>query len=116
MCLYAPLPVRFSVMSYNILCDKYATRQVYGYCPTWSLSWDYRKEHILKEIIDSLADVISLQVSTQGARCWPPRSRILSTKVGVSGTKVGVPDTKVGVSGTKVGVPRYGSEVSGAKV
>ncbi|TMW41140.1 hypothetical protein DOY81_013779 [Sarcophaga bullata] len=27
----------FTVMCYNVLCDKYATRQMYGYCPSWAL-------------------------------------------------------------------------------
>lgn len=31
-------------MCYNVLCDKYATRQMYGYCPGWALMWDYRKK------------------------------------------------------------------------
>ena len=53
----------FTVMSYNVLCDKYATRQMYGYCPSWALVWDYRKQSILKEILDSTADIITLQVS-----------------------------------------------------
>ena len=52
----------FTVMSYNILCDKYATRAMYGYCPSWALSWEYRRQAILKEIIDSMADIVSLQV------------------------------------------------------
>lgn len=51
----------FTVMSYNVLCDKYATRQVYGYCPTWALAWDYRKATLLKEIQDASADIIALQ-------------------------------------------------------
>lgn len=51
-----------TVMCYNVLCDKYATRQQYGYCPTWALCWDYRKKAILLEIQRSLADIISLQV------------------------------------------------------
>lgn len=33
-------------MCYNVLCDKYATRQMYGYCPSWALSWEYRKKVI----------------------------------------------------------------------
>ncbi|KAA0717287.1 CCR4-NOT transcription complex subunit 6-like [Triplophysa tibetana] len=32
-----------TVMCYNVLCDKYATRQLYGYCPSWALNWEYRK-------------------------------------------------------------------------
>ena len=50
-----------SVICYNVLCDKYATRQLYGYCPAWALDWDYRKHYILKHILDSGADVAALQ-------------------------------------------------------
>ncbi|XP_065210395.1 CCR4-NOT transcription complex subunit 6 [Planococcus citri] len=50
-----------TVMCYNVLCDKYATRQMYGYCPTWALAWDYRKKNILAEIRHYTADIISLQ-------------------------------------------------------
>lgn len=50
-------------MSYNILTDKLATRPLYGYCPSWALTWDYRKQAILKEILDSQADIIALQVT-----------------------------------------------------
>lgn len=71
-------------MCYNVLCDKYATRQMYGYCPSWALNWDYRKKVIqintlderkwtwinskkllLQAILDEIrhysADIISLQ-------------------------------------------------------
>lgn len=48
-------------MCYNVLCDKYATRQMYGYCPSWALSWEYRKKAILDEIRHYSADIISLQ-------------------------------------------------------
>ena len=58
-----PTSATFTVMSYNVLCDKYATRQQYGYCPSWALVWEYRKSAILKEILDSTADIIALQVS-----------------------------------------------------
>ncbi|XP_035668865.1 CCR4-NOT transcription complex subunit 6-like isoform X1 [Branchiostoma floridae] len=51
----------FSVMCYNVLCDKYATRQIYGYCPSWALGWEYRKKGILHEILNFTADIISLQ-------------------------------------------------------
>lgn len=50
-------------MCYNVLCDKYATRQLYGYCPSWALSWDFRKKNILEEIQQYSADIINLQVS-----------------------------------------------------
>ncbi|XP_055941116.1 CCR4-NOT transcription complex subunit 6-like isoform X3 [Argiope bruennichi] len=51
----------FTVMCYNILCDKYATRQMYGYCPNWALDWSYRKKNILQELLHYKADIISLQ-------------------------------------------------------
>lgn len=38
-----------------------ATRQLFGYCPTWALDWDYRRQHILKEILSHGAEVVSLQ-------------------------------------------------------
>lgn len=56
----------FTVMCYNVLCDKYATRQLYGYCPSWALNWEYRKKGIMEEITNCDADIISLQeVETQ---------------------------------------------------
>ncbi|PIO26908.1 hypothetical protein AB205_0080720, partial [Aquarana catesbeiana] len=48
-------------MCYNVLCDKYATRQLYGYCPSWALNWEYRKKGIMEEIVSCDADIISLQ-------------------------------------------------------
>jgi CCR4-NOT transcription complex subunit 6 len=51
----------FTTMCYNVLCDKYATRQYYGYCPAWALTWDYRKKLILDDIKNFNADVIALQ-------------------------------------------------------
>nr|CAG4644806.1 EOG090X06K5 [Leptodora kindtii] len=51
----------FTVMCYNVLCDKYATRQMYGYCPSWVLKWEYRRKGILEEIRHYSADIISLQ-------------------------------------------------------
>lgn len=51
----------FSVLCYNILCEKYATEKLYGYTPGWALAWDYRKELILSEIVESDADFLCLQ-------------------------------------------------------
>ncbi|CAF1277126.1 unnamed protein product, partial [Didymodactylos carnosus] len=51
----------FTVMNYNILCDKYATRNAYGYCPSWALKWDYRRKQILEELKNYAADIIALQ-------------------------------------------------------
>lgn len=49
------------MVSYNILCDKYATASLYGYTPTEALSWDYRKKRILHEIYEQDADIVCLQ-------------------------------------------------------
>lgn len=51
----------FTVMCYNVLCDRYATRQLYGYCPSWALKWQYRRASILEELKSNSADVIALQ-------------------------------------------------------
>lgn len=60
----------FTVMCYNVLCDKYATRQLYGYCPSWALSWEYRKKGIMEEITNCDADIISLQVRRRLSLFW----------------------------------------------
>ncbi|RUS89094.1 hypothetical protein EGW08_003157, partial [Elysia chlorotica] len=51
----------FTTMCYNVLCDKLCTKTMYGYCPTWALSWDYRKKGIMRDIIRGNADLITLQ-------------------------------------------------------
>ena len=48
-------------MSYNILCDKYATTAQYGYTSSKDLAWDYRKSRILDEIRSHNADIVCLQ-------------------------------------------------------
>lgn len=51
----------FTILCYNVLCDKYATTNLYSYCPQWALNWEYRKQSIIKEICHYDADVITLQ-------------------------------------------------------
>ncbi|KAL6649281.1 hypothetical protein ACP70R_013505 [Stipagrostis hirtigluma subsp. patula] len=51
----------FTVLSYNILAETYATSDTYSYCPTWALSWAYRRQNLLREIIGYHADIICLQ-------------------------------------------------------
>uniref|UniRef100_A0A915CY62 poly(A)-specific ribonuclease n=1 Tax=Ditylenchus dipsaci TaxID=166011 RepID=A0A915CY62_9BILA len=51
----------FTVLCYNVLCDKYATTNLYSYCPQWALNWEYRKQYIIKEICHYDADIITLQ-------------------------------------------------------
>lgn len=52
---------KFIVVSYNILCDRYATQNLYGYTASWALEWGYRKELIKRELLESNADIICLQ-------------------------------------------------------
>ena len=49
-------------MCYNVLCDMYCTRQLYAYCPSWALSWQYRKKTIIEEIRQYSPDILTLQV------------------------------------------------------
>lgn len=51
----------FTIMSYNILCEKYATSSHYSYTPSWALTWDSRREVIIQEIKAIDADLICLQ-------------------------------------------------------
>lgn len=60
---------RIKVFSWNILCDKYATAQTYGYTPTSALKWEYRFNCIMKELQLRDADFLALQeVSTEAFR------------------------------------------------
>jgi len=52
---------RVKTLTWNILCEKFATASLYGYTPTKALSWDYRKMKILQEIRESNADFLCLQ-------------------------------------------------------
>ena len=51
----------FTVLTYNVLADLYATSEMYGYTPQWALSWNYRRQNILKEIVMHDADILCLQ-------------------------------------------------------
>ena len=86
---------------YNVLCEKYATRQVslqsglvchcasvsraphpvacqvYRYCPSWALDWDYRKQNINKEILKHSSGTPSLSlVPMPVSRCQSPNASL----------------------------------------
>ena len=63
----SPSLERVKVFSWNILGERYATSQLYGYTPSGALAWDYRKEKILEEIRHRDADFLSLQEITTDA-------------------------------------------------
>lgn len=52
---------RFTALTYNILCEKYATATQYGYVPERVLSWEFRRELILNEVREHDADIVCLQ-------------------------------------------------------
>ncbi len=52
----------FSALSYNILCQRYATGQTYGYTPSWALEWSYRRDLILNDVTGPGTDFLCLQV------------------------------------------------------
>ena len=52
---------RFRVSTYNVLAEIYATAQQYPHCDFWALSWDFRFQNILREIMDASPEVLCLQ-------------------------------------------------------
>eukprot|EP00049_Salpingoeca_infusionum_P018678 m.358289 g.358289 ORF g.358289 m.358289 type:complete len:495 (-) comp18103_c0_seq1:768-2252(-) len=52
---------KITVFCYNILCDRYTSRQQYKYCPSWALRWKHRSRQILNEILERSTDIICLQ-------------------------------------------------------
>ncbi|MEN2495470.1 MAG: CCR4-NOT transcription complex subunit 6-like [Marteilia pararefringens] len=53
--------LRFTILSFNILSDRYCTAANYPYCPKWARSWDYRKKIIMSQIEIANADIVALQ-------------------------------------------------------
>lgn len=51
----------FTVLSYNVLSDLFATSELYSYCPPWALAWNYRRQNLLREIVGYRADILCLQ-------------------------------------------------------
>ncbi|KAH9909881.1 endonuclease/Exonuclease/phosphatase [Xylariomycetidae sp. FL2044] len=58
---------RIRVLSWNTLCDKYATSVQYGYTPASALSWEYRRESIMRDFLDRDADILCLQETAMDA-------------------------------------------------
>jgi len=52
---------RFRIATYNVLAEIYATQQQYPYADLWCLSWDFRFQNIIHEIIDVAPDIVCLQ-------------------------------------------------------
>ncbi|KAI5920310.1 endonuclease/Exonuclease/phosphatase [Camillea tinctor] len=55
------------VMSWNTLCDKYATSTQFGYTPASALDWEYRRAGIMAEIYHKNPDILCLQETAMDA-------------------------------------------------
>lgn len=51
----------FTLLSYNTLCQHYATPKMYRYTPSWALSWEYRRKKLKEQILKFNVDIICLQ-------------------------------------------------------
>ncbi|CAD6222039.1 GSCOCG00005303001-RA-CDS [Cotesia congregata] len=51
----------FTVMTYNVLSNSYATPKMYGYCPKECLDWEVRGQNLMSEICYYNNDIICLQ-------------------------------------------------------
>ena len=51
----------FTMMSYNMLCQHYATSTMYKYTPSWALEWDFRRKTLQEEILNYSSDIICMQ-------------------------------------------------------
>lgn len=52
---------KFTLLTYNVLADLYATVEQFPECPPWSLGWSYRRVNLLKELLTYDADILCLQ-------------------------------------------------------
>jgi CCR4-NOT transcription complex subunit 6 len=50
-----------TALCFNVLCERAATERLYGYTPSWALTWEYRKDLIMNEITRYDADFLCLQ-------------------------------------------------------
>lgn len=56
-----PQPDCFTMLSYNTLCQHYATTKMYKYTPSWALEWEYRREALKAEVLRLNTDLVCLQ-------------------------------------------------------
>ena len=51
----------FTILTYNVLAEIYATPDAYPYCAPWALPWNFRRRSILRELVSYRADIMCLQ-------------------------------------------------------
>lgn len=52
---------RLSAASYCPALPAFAQAELYSYCPTWALSWSYRRQNLVRELVQYNADIMCLQ-------------------------------------------------------
>lgn len=79
----------FTMLTYNILSDKYATPTMFGYVPTWFINWEYRKQLLVHEILSYDPDIICLQEveASQYEQYFKPQFRMRGNYDGVFSPK-----------------------------
>lgn len=77
------------MFTFNILAEKYASPQMYGYVPAWFLSWEVRKQMILHEILSYDADIVCLQEveANQFEQFFKPQLRMRGNYDGIFAAK-----------------------------
>ncbi|XP_026192424.1 uncharacterized protein LOC34621331 [Cyclospora cayetanensis] len=53
--------LRVSIMSWNVLAELYSTVAAFPHCEAYALSWPYRKQRIIQEILTHKPDIVCLQ-------------------------------------------------------
>jgi len=54
-------PTALRVVSFNVLAEIYCNASVYPYCPSWALSFEYRRRLLERELRELDGDVVCLQ-------------------------------------------------------
>jgi hypothetical protein len=47
-----------------------AQAEQFSYCQSWMLAWGYRKQNLLKELLNYNADIMCLQVNLPSVNGW----------------------------------------------
>ncbi|KAF2864201.1 hypothetical protein K470DRAFT_209135 [Piedraia hortae CBS 480.64] len=61
---------KFSVLSWNTLCERAASSQAYAYTPSGALEWEHRRKLISDELRERDADILTLQEMDQESYEW----------------------------------------------
>lgn len=51
----------FTLLSYNTLCQHYATPKMYKYTPSWALDWNFRRDGLKTEVLSFQTDIVCMQ-------------------------------------------------------